>query len=123
MSDVPNVATVFGLSFNDCPFFFCDLCLMYPMLPVSLDCLLMIVPLFFYDLCLMYPMLPVSLGCLLMIAHLVFPLPVSYVPNVASVFRLSFNVLPLWFSVTFIYTLFVGGFVLFIFLVHGFLFY
>ena len=52
--------------------FFCDLCLMYPMLSVSLDCPLMIAPLFFCDMCLIYPMFPVSLDCPLMIAPLFF---------------------------------------------------
>ena len=66
MSCVPNVASFSGLVVF-------TLCLVYPMLPVSLDCLHLIncVPnvasfsgLFVFALCLVYPMLPVSLDCL-----------------------------------------------------------
>ena len=82
MSCVLNVANFSGL-------FVFVLCLVYPMLPVSLDCLHLIscVPnvasfsgLFVFALCLVYPMLPVFLDCL----HLM-----SCVPNVASFSRLS----------------------------------
>ena len=66
MSCVPNVTSFSGLVVF-------TLCLVYPMLPVSLDCLHLItcVPnvvsfsgLFVFALCLVYPMLPVSLDCL-----------------------------------------------------------
>jgi hypothetical protein len=82
MSCVPNVTSFSGLVVF-------TLCLVYPMLPVSLDCLHLIscVPnvasfsgLFVFALCLVYPMLPVSLDCL----HIM-----SCVPNVASFSGLS----------------------------------
>jgi hypothetical protein len=51
VSCVPYVASVFGLSILDCPLGFLKrlfvLCLVYPMLPVSLDCLFLIAPLDF----------------------------------------------------------------------------
>jgi hypothetical protein len=46
----------------DC-FCFVFLCLVYPMLPVSLDCFC------FVFLCLVYPMLPVSLDCSFFYCH------------------------------------------------------
>jgi hypothetical protein len=108
VSCVPYVASFSGLYIFDCPFgilwrlFF--LCLVYPMLPVSVDCIFLIAPLVFSDvylscvlctlccqflwivyfwlplwysltfivLCLVYPMLPVSLDCPFLIAPLVF---------------------------------------------------
>jgi hypothetical protein len=67
------------------------MCLVYPMLPVSLDRLYLIAPcFFFFVLCLVYPMLPVSLHRLFLIAPCFVCLrPVSCVPNVASVSRSS----------------------------------
>jgi hypothetical protein len=73
VSCVPDVATVSGLSLScvlctrccHCLWIVFVLCLVYPMLPLSLDCL-----------CPVYPMLPLSLDCLC---------PVSCVPDVASV--------------------------------------
>ena len=48
VSCVPYVASVFGLSILDYPLGFLKrlfvLCLVYPMLPVSLDCLFLIAP-------------------------------------------------------------------------------
>ena len=113
---MPNVASVSGLLIF-------VLCLEYPMLPVSLDCLslscalntqccqclwivyLCPVPwipnvasvsgLFIFVLCLEYPMLPVSLDCLSLSCALntqccqclliVYLCPVPWIPNVASV--------------------------------------
>jgi hypothetical protein len=66
MSCVPNVASFSGLVVF-------TICLVYPMLQVSLDCLhpISCVPnvanfsgLFVFALCLVYPILPVSLDCL-----------------------------------------------------------
>jgi hypothetical protein len=80
------------------------MCLVYPMLPVSLDWPFMITPsvsltFIYYQqsvLCLVYPMFPVSLNCTFLIASLVFSnvyllptvCPVSCVPNVSSVSEL-----------------------------------
>ena len=121
MSCVPNVASFSRLSILHCPsvLFVFVLCLVYPMLPVSLDCPFFIAPhiCFVFVLCLVYPMLPVSLDCPFFIApqfclssscvlcaqccqfrwivHSSLPLsfvclrPVSCVPNVASFSRLS----------------------------------
>ena len=121
---INNVASVFGL-------FIFVLCLEYPMLPVSLDCLssscalnaqccqclwivyLRPVPwmpnvasvsgLFIFVLCLECPMLPVSLDCLssscvlnaqcCQCVWIVYLRPVSWMPNVASVFGLFIFVL------------------------------
>ena len=109
MSCVPNVASVSGLFIHNTPFRLfvwlfsscvvctqcCQylwivvvLCLVYPMLPVSLDCpfliplpfSIMFICLFVFVLCRVYPMLPVSLDCLR---------PVTCVPNVASISGLS----------------------------------
>ena len=83
------------------------LCLLFPMLPVSLNCQFLIAPtvffvvefvLFFLVLCLLFPMLPVSLDCQFLIAPTVFfvmefcfvcPRLMSFVSHVASVSRLS----------------------------------
>jgi hypothetical protein len=48
VSCVPNVASFSGLSIHDCPsvLFVFVLCLVYQMLPVSLDCPFFISPLF-----------------------------------------------------------------------------
>jgi hypothetical protein len=80
------------------------MCLVYPMLPVSLDWPFMITPsvsltFIYYQqsvMCLVYPMFPVSLNCTFLIASLVFSnvyllptvCPVSCVPNVSSVSEL-----------------------------------
>jgi hypothetical protein len=108
VSCVPYVASFSGLSIFDCPFgiLWClfVLCLVYPMLPVSLDCPFMIAPLVVCDvyffcvsctlccqflwivyfwlpfgilwrlfvLCLEYPMLSVSRDCIFVISPLVF---------------------------------------------------
>jgi hypothetical protein len=56
------------------------------MLPVSLDCPLLIAPMVFSNVYLVYPMLPVSLDCPLLIAPMVF----SNVYLVTSFSRLSF---------------------------------
>jgi hypothetical protein len=83
------------------------LCLLFPMLPVSLDCHFLIAPtvffvvefvLFVVVLCLLFPMLPVSVDCQFLIAPTVFfvmefcfvcPRLISFVSHVASVSRLS----------------------------------
>ena len=59
------------------------LCLVYPMLPISLDCPFLIAPSVFsnvylfcllvFVLCLVYPMLPVSLDCPFLVAPSVLP--------------------------------------------------
>ena len=134
-SCVPNVASFSGLSVSDYPFVLCTLCcqflwivhfwlplrLVYPMLPVSLDCLFLITPSscvpyvtrvsglsvsdypfvlctlccqflwivrFWLPLRLVYPMLPVSLDCPFLIT------PPSSVPNVASFSGLSVSDYP-----------------------------
>jgi hypothetical protein len=97
VSCVPGVASVSGLSILDCPFgflltFIFVLCLVNPVLPVSLDCPFLIVPsvslTFIFVLCLVYPALPVSLDCPFLIAPSVFSnvyfRPVSCVPGVTS---------------------------------------
>jgi hypothetical protein len=82
-------------------------CLLFPMLPVSLDCQFLIVPTVFFVvefvllvlvLCLLFPMLPVSLDCQFLIAPTIFfvvefcfvcPRVMSFVSHVVSVSRLS----------------------------------
>ena len=76
----------------DCPFLIAPSVfsnIVYPMLPVSLDFPFLIAPSVFSNI--VYPMLPVSLDCPFLIAPSVFSTlsPVSYVPNVASVSGLS----------------------------------
>jgi hypothetical protein len=72
VSCVPNVASFSGLSILDFPLVFLVfiLCLVYQMLPVSLDYPSLIAPsvLFVFILCLMYQMLPVSMDCPFFIA-------------------------------------------------------
>jgi hypothetical protein len=100
VSCVPNVASVSGLSILDCPLFClsssCVLCvqccqclwIVYSWLPLVL---------FVFLLCLVCPMLPVSLDCLYLIAPCFVCLrPVSCVPNVASVSGLSILDCPLF---------------------------
>ena len=134
-SCVPYVASFSGLSVFDYPFVLCTLCyqflwivrfwlplrLVYPMLPVSLDCLFLITPSscvpyvtsfsglsvsdypfvlctlccqflwivrFWLPLRLVYPMLPVSLDCQFLIT------PSSCGPYVASFSRLSVCITP-----------------------------
>ena len=130
-SCVPYVASFSGLSVFDYPFVLCTLCcqflwivdfwlplrLVYPMLPVSLDCPFLITPsscvpyvtsfsglsvlitpssccqflwivCFWLPLRLVYPMLPVSLDCPFLIT------PSSCVPNVASFSGLSVSNYP-----------------------------
>ena len=138
-SCVPNIASFSGLSVTDYPFVLCTLCcqflwivrfwlplrLVYPMLPVSLDCPFLITPSscvpyvasfsrlsvfdypfvlctlcyqflwivrFWLPLRLVYPMLPVSLDCLFLIT------PSSCVPYVTSFSGLSVSDYPfvLW---------------------------
>jgi hypothetical protein len=61
------------------------------MLPVSLDCPLLIAPMVFSNVYLLYPMLPVSLDCPLLIAPMVFSsVYLSCVPYVTSFSGLSF---------------------------------
>jgi hypothetical protein len=80
VTSVPNVASVSGLSILDCPFGFSKvylllryvLLLVYPMLLVSLDCPFLIDPSVFLNVYLLPTVCPVT--C---------------VPNVASVSRLS----------------------------------
>ena len=136
VSCAPYVASFSGLSIFDCPFGILQhlfvLCLVYPMLPVSLDytfllplrysltliCPVSCVPyvasfwivLFYcpfgilkhvFVLCLVYPMLPVSLGCTFLLPlrySLTFICPVSCVPYVASFSGLSFFITPSVFS-------------------------
>ena len=81
LSCVPYVASFSGLSFFDCPF------------PYSLT--------FIY---LVYPMLPVSLDCPFLIALSVFSnVYLSCVPYVASFYGLSFFDCHFRYSLTFIY--------------------
>ena len=79
------------------------LCLVYPMLPVSLDCPCSPVGILqhLFVMCLLYPMLPVSLDCpfsLPLRYSLTFICPVSCVPYVASFSGLSFFITPSVFS-------------------------
>ena len=115
-SCVTYVASFSGLSVSDYPFVLCTLCcqflwivrfwlplrLVYPMLPVSLDCPFLITPsscvpyvasfsglsCFWLPLRLVYPMLPVSLDCPFLIT------PSSCVPYVASFSGLSVLITP-----------------------------
>ena len=107
VSCVPNVVSFSGLSILDCPsvLIVFVLCLVYQMLPVSLDCPFLISPLFSLSsscvLCtkccqflwIVHSSLPLSVVCL----H-----PVSYVPNVASFSGLSILHCP---SVLFVFVL------------------
>ena len=127
---MPNVSCVFGLSILDCSFGFLSRlyasCVLFPMLPVSLDCPFLIVPSVFsnfyfhpvycmpnvscvfglsildcsfgflsrlYASCVLFPMLPVSLDCPFLIVPSVFSNfyfhPVYCMPNVSCVFGLS----------------------------------
>ena len=167
VSFVPGVASVSGLSICACPFyflFFFVTCLLWPVLPVYLDCLFVLalsifsfsssrvfcsrccqciwivylcLPfyfLFFFVTCLLWPVLPVYLDCLFVLALSVFSFSssrvfcvrccqciwivylclsflfslflrhVSFVPGVASVSGLSICACPfcfLFFFVTF----------------------
>ena len=61
------------------------------MLPVSLDCPLLIAPMVFSNVYLVYPMLPVSLDCPLLISPMAFSnVYLSCVPYVTSFSGLSF---------------------------------
>ena len=97
---VPNVASVSWLSIIDYTFGFLYrlfvLCLVYPMLPVSQDCLLLITPSVFSNVYLPCVLCTQCCQCLMSVyywLHLRFSLtficPVSCVPNVASVSGLS----------------------------------
>jgi hypothetical protein len=73
------------------PMVFSNVCLVYPMLTVSLDCPLWIVPMVFSNVYLVYPMLPVSLDCPFLIAPMAFSnVYLSCVPYVTSFSGLSF---------------------------------
>ena len=84
VSCVPNVTSVSGLSILDCPFSFLlrlfVLCLVCPMLPVSLDCPFFTSPSVFSCQCLwiVHSWLPLQFS-------LTFICPVSFVPNVTSI--------------------------------------
>jgi hypothetical protein len=84
VSWVPYATSFSGLYIFDCPFGILwrlfVLCLMYPMLPVSLDCLFLIAPLVFSD---------VYLSCVLCTLCCQF-------------FWIVYFWLPLWYSLTFI---------------------
>jgi hypothetical protein len=107
VSCVPNVAGFSGLSIHHCPsllFVFVQ-CLVYQMLPVSLDCPLMIAPQF----CLSSSCVLCTKCCqFFWIVHSGLPLsfvylrPVSCVPNVASFSGLSIHDCP---SVVFVFVL------------------
>ena len=79
-----GVVLVFGVVF----FVLCIfvLCLVYPMLPSSLDCPFLICHSVFSNvylvLCFVYPMLPSSLDCPFLICHFVFS--IIYLTNVKS---------------------------------------
>ena len=104
MSCVPYDASFSGLSFFivSSVFFhiYFVLCLVYPMLPVSLDCPFhcpfgILLHLFVLEL--VYPMLPVSLDCPFLLPFrysLALICSVSCVPYVASFSRLSFSIVP-----------------------------
>jgi hypothetical protein len=65
------------------------------MLPVSLDCPLLIAPMVFSNVYLVYPMLPVSLDCPLLIVPMVFSnVYLSCVPYATSFSGLSFLYCP-----------------------------
>ena len=82
-----------------------DLCPVYPMLPVFLDCPFLIAPCVFSNVCCpAYPMLPVSLDCPFLIARSVFsivccPRLVSCVPYVVSFSDCPFLIAPCVFSI------------------------
>ena len=138
---VPYVVSFSGLYIFDCPFDILwrlfVLCLVYPLLPVSLDCPFLNAPLVFTDvylscvlctlcchflwivyfycpfgilwrlfvLCLVYPMLPVSLDCIFLIAPLVFSnvyLSCVLCTLCCQFLWIMYFWLPLWYSLTFI---------------------
>jgi hypothetical protein len=113
VSCVPYVTSSSALYILDCPFGILwrifVLCLVYPVLPVSLDCPFCIAPLVFSDVylscVLVYPMLSDSLDCPFVIAPLVF----SYVYLFCVLHNLFCQFLwivhfwlPLWYSLLFI---------------------
>jgi hypothetical protein len=119
VSCVSYVASFSGLSICDCPFgilwrlFF--LCLVYPMLPVSLDCIFLIAPLVFSDVYLSW-ILCILCCQFLWIVHLWLPLwysltsifPLSRVPYVTSfsglyIFDCPFGILWRLFVLSLVY--------------------
>ena len=97
---VPNVASVSGLSIIDYTFGVLyrlfALCIVYPMLPVSQDCLLLITPSVFSNVYLSCVLCTQCCQCLRIVHSwllrrfsLTFICPVYCVPNVASVSGLS----------------------------------
>jgi len=114
VSCVPNVASVSGLFILDCPFSFpkhlCVLCLLCPMLPVSLDCPFFVAPSVFSNIYLSSVLCAQCCQCL-RIVHSWFPL--RFFSNIYlscvlcahcwHCLRIVHSWLPLWFSLTFIY--------------------
>jgi hypothetical protein len=103
MSCAPNVVSISGLSLRFSLTFIYYLryvmCLVCPMLPVSLDCSFLIVAQFsltfiyylLYVLCLVWPMLPVSLDCSFLI---VARFSLAFIYYLLSVLCLVWPMLP-----------------------------